>query len=78
MIAELIERVPRTWAPAHGLRDIVRAHIARTLDMADWLRRTRCGLAGHAMVLHFEPQRMSLRCMHCGEQTPGWTIHAHR
>ena len=45
---------------------------------AGWLRRTRCGLGGHMMVRHFEPGRLSLHCVGCGEQTPGWTIGAHR
>ena len=45
---------------------------------ANWLRRARCGLGGHMMVRHFEPGRLSLQCVGCGEQTPGWTIGAHR
>jgi hypothetical protein len=77
VFAALIERMPRVWALSYDLHDIVRTRMARIVDIADWMRRTRCGLAGHAMVLTFEPHRMSLRCMNCGEKTPGWTIHAH-
>lgn len=33
-----------------------------------------CGLRGHDDVLHFEPARLSLRCLKCGRQTPGWTL----
>ncbi len=37
-------------------------------------RQALCGLRGHEMVRHFEPNRLSLRCVACGAQTPGWTI----
>jgi hypothetical protein len=37
-------------------------------------RHALCGLAGHDMVRHFEPDRLSLRCTICGAQTRGWTI----
>ena len=36
-----------------------------------------CGLRGHAMVRHFEPARMSLLCLSCGHNTPGWTMQQH-
>jgi hypothetical protein len=39
-----------------------------------WTRRAICGLRGHDMVLHFEPERLSLHCMSCGVRTQGWTI----
>ena len=41
---------------------------------AAWLRRFRCGLGGHDMLLRFEPGRLSLRCHSCGQQTPGWEL----
>ena len=43
-----------------------------------WLRRARCGLGGHTMMLQFEPHRLSMRCHNCGEETPGWAIGAVR
>jgi hypothetical protein len=45
---------------------------------AGWLGRARCGLIGHVMIRHFEPHRMSLECLHCGERTPGWTMEGGR
>ena len=33
-----------------------------------------CGLLGHDMMLHFEPNRLSLRCWACGAETPGWQL----
>jgi hypothetical protein len=42
--------------------------------VAGRVREAICGLRGHDMVLHFEPQRLSLRCLGCGVHTQGWTI----
>jgi hypothetical protein len=39
-----------------------------------YARQALCGLRGHVMVRHFEPDRLSLRCLACGAETPGWTI----
>jgi hypothetical protein len=37
-------------------------------------RRRACALRGHHMAFHFEPDRLSLRCLTCGAETPGWTL----
>ena len=36
--------------------------------------RVLCGVRGHDSLLHFERNRMMLRCMSCGHDTPGWEI----
>jgi hypothetical protein len=33
-----------------------------------------CGLHGHDSVLHFEQNRVMMRCTSCGHDTPGWEI----
>jgi hypothetical protein len=33
-----------------------------------------CGLRGHDAVLHFERNRVNMRCTSCGYDTPGWEI----
>ena len=33
-----------------------------------------CGLRGHDSVLHFEANRVNMRCTSCGHDTPGWEI----
>jgi hypothetical protein len=40
----------------------------------DWLRQTVCALRGHDTMLHFDKDRMSLRCVSCGHETPGWEL----
>jgi len=38
------------------------------------LRQMFCGLHGHDTLLHFDKDRMSLRCVSCGHETPGWEL----
>ena len=42
--------------------------------MIERLRQMFCGLHGHDTMLHFEQDRMSLRCVSCGHETPGWEL----
>lgn len=41
---------------------------------ADWLRQMICGLHGHDTLLHFDKDRISLQCVSCGHETPGWEL----
>ncbi len=36
-----------------------------------------CGLRGHDSVLHFEGNRVMMRCTSCGHDSPGWEISGH-
>ena len=45
--------------------------VARTLGR---LGQLFCGLRGHDSVLHFEGNRVNMRCTSCGHDTPGWEI----
>lgn len=45
--------------------------VART---AGRLGQLMCGLRGHDAVLHFEANRVMMRCTSCGHDTPGWEI----
>ena len=33
-----------------------------------------CGLRGHDSVLHFEGNKVMMRCTSCGHDSPGWEI----
>jgi hypothetical protein len=33
-----------------------------------------CGLHGHVIMLHFEPNKLSLQCSLCGYETEGWEV----
>ena len=36
--------------------------------------RVWCGLHGHLIMLHFEPNKLSLQCSLCGYATEGWEV----
>jgi len=38
------------------------------------MRQTFCGVHGHDSLVQFERDRMFLRCVSCGHESPGWTI----
>lgn len=38
--------------------------------LTEWL----CGLSGHETVRQFDDGRLSLRCIACGYETPGWDL----
>jgi hypothetical protein len=38
------------------------------------LSQVLCGVSGHDSVLHFERNRVMMRCTSCGFDTPGWEI----
>jgi hypothetical protein len=39
-----------------------------------WMGQALCGLRGHDSVLHFEGNRVMMRCTSCGHDSPGWEI----
>jgi len=39
-----------------------------------WIRQAYCGMHGHDRLLHFEKDRISLRCASCGHDSPGWEL----
>jgi hypothetical protein len=49
--------------------------IARIFSaMARQLARLWCGMHGHLIMLHFEPNKLSLQCSLCGYETEGWEV----
>ena len=57
-------RTDDTRQPVEGLG-------GRVLDR---VRQVFCGLHGHDTLLQFEKERMFLRCVSCGHQSPGWEL----
>ena len=40
----------------------------------DGLREAYCGMHGHDSLLQFELDRMCLKCVSCGHESPGWEL----
>jgi hypothetical protein len=49
--------------------------VARALTR---LGQVICGMSGHEAVLHFEGNRVMMRCTSCGHDSPGWEISGRR
>jgi hypothetical protein len=43
----------------------------RALNLA---KQAFCGMHGHDSLVQFEPDRMFLRCVSCGHESPGWAL----
>ena len=54
------------------------AHVDTTTGVmsrvASRLSQTLCGLGGHDAVMHFQGNRVMMRCTSCGHDTPGWDV----
>jgi hypothetical protein len=44
------------------------------MTVFDRVRQAVCGLHGHDSLLQFEQDRMYLKCVSCGHQSPGWEL----
>ena len=44
------------------------------VSAAKQVRQFICGLHGHDALLHFDQRHVSLMCVVCGHQTPGWNL----
>ena len=58
-------------APAHAAQSQLSSIAARAMGR---LGQLFCGMRGHDSVLHFEGNRVNMRCTSCGHDTPGWEI----
>src|SRR5262245_619670 len=65
---------PRRIASDLGGRTAAATAQAEELSVIDRLRQVFCGLHGHDNLLQFEQERMFLKCVSCGHQTPGWSL----
>jgi len=43
-----------------------------------WFRQRLCAFEGHDRLPVFAPDRMFLKCVSCGHETPGWAIDDNR
>jgi hypothetical protein len=68
MVTNYPQQLTSTGEGIHGEAS---GMLARTVDR---LGQLVCGFRGHDSVLHFERNRVMMRCTSCGHDTPGWEI----
>ena len=75
MLASLVERIHVGVDPApRALAAVWSLGCDGTMALVGWLRRTQCGLNGHEMIRRHERDRISLECLFCGAESPGWSL----
>ena len=75
----MVRNYPHAITPDEGLR--MRTGTERSGGFArltTMLSQLVCGVGGHDTLLHFEDERISLRCVSCGHETPGWELNEAR
>ena len=78
MLATHAQPMPATAQTAHTLTALLSRLLAVAIVVTDRLAQALCGLGGHSLAFRFEPTRMSLHCLNCGHNTPGWAIDRRR
>jgi hypothetical protein len=66
--------------PIASSREVVEVGMTEGLGerVLDRVRQALCGLHGHDALMHFEQERMFLKCASCGHETPGWELNEPR
>jgi hypothetical protein len=71
----MVTNYPQRIASQEGLRTAANSASGGWLDsFSQRMSQVFCGFRGHDTLLHFEDERMSLRCVSCGYETPGWEL----
>jgi hypothetical protein len=64
-----------TAAPAAERSAVDDGLLARAVE---FVSQRFCAVRGHDSVLHFEENRVRLRCTSCGYDSPGWEVNDRR
>jgi hypothetical protein len=67
MVTNYPQRLTATELPVDAGAGVFARALGRVSQMF-------CGFRGHDSVLHFEGNRVMMRCTSCGHTSPGWEI----
>ena len=70
----MVTNYPHPVASGEGISKIANEAHAEGFSMIERVRQVFCGLHGHDNLLQFEQDRMFLKCVSCGHETPGWSL----
>jgi hypothetical protein len=70
----MVTNYPQQLAAASEVTPTETQEAGLVVRLATRFGQVLCGLHGHDSVLHFEPNRVMMRCTSCGHDTPGWEI----
>ena len=69
----MVTNYPRSSALHHELPRRAETH-EDGFHLFEWVRQIICGMHGHDNMLSFGHDRMYLRCVSCGHESPGWEL----
>ena len=72
----MVTNYPHSMTAQDGLRSTIgHAHTGRFEALKVQMRQWLCSMTGgHDAFLKYEGERLSLQCVSCGHQTPGWEL----
>ena len=70
----MVTNYPHPVASSEGIPKVANVTHEEGFSMIDRVRQMFCGLHGHDNLLQFEQERMFLKCVSCGHETPGWAL----
>jgi hypothetical protein len=68
---------PQAVTPRNGVEPEAADHAENEAGVGNvltWMREAYCGLHGHDNLLQFAHERMYLKCVSCGHESPGWEL----
>lgn len=72
--ANMVTNYPHPVASNEGIPRATDETRPEGFRVMDRLRQVVCGLHGHDNLLQFERERICLKCVSCGHETPGWEL----
>ena len=69
----MVSNFPRLWETPPPVAGAPQAE-GLGERMLDRIREAFCGLHGHDSMLQFQQDRMFLKCVSCGHESPGWSL----
>ena len=71
----MVTNYPHPMTAHDGMRETAtNARPSGFARVMAYVQQAFCGLRGHDTMLHFEDERIALRCASCGHETPGWEL----
>jgi hypothetical protein len=71
----VIHNVFRFTSPVRSVEHTTPSLLSRFgSSFAKFWTQTWCGMHGHLILLHFEPNKLSLQCGLCGYHSEGWEV----
>jgi hypothetical protein len=70
----MVTNYPQQLAAASEVTSGETQEVGLVSRLASRVGQVLCALHGHDSVLHFERNRVMMRCTSCGHDTPGWEI----